>query len=138
MSNKSVSASFFEIYGNHHDVEGCGPLFAEDAVIHFNGMPSPLNFEGYKQIGYAYLAGISDMSTTVLDQVEEGSKVVSRVVWSGTHTAEFNGIPATGRSFRIEDINIDHIVDNKIRERWVVGDMLGMLQQLGVVPTPGV
>ena len=81
---------------------------------------------------------MSDMTTAVLDQVEEGSKVVSRVVWSGTHTGELNGSPPTGRSFRIEDINIDHIVDNKIRERWVVGDMLGMLQQLGVVPTPGV
>ena len=46
MSNKSVSASFFEIYGNQHDVEGCRPLFAEDAVIHYNGFPGPLNFEG--------------------------------------------------------------------------------------------
>ena len=136
MSNKSVSASFFEIYGNQHDVEGCGPLFAEDAVIHYNGFPGPLNFEGYKQLGYAYLAAMSDMTTAVLDQVEEGSKVVSRVVWSGTHTGELNGIPPTGRSFHIEDINIDHIVDNQIRERWVVGDILGMMQQLGVIPAP--
>ena len=136
MSNKSVSASFFEIYGNQHDVEGCAPLFTEDAVVHYNGFPGPLNFEGYKQVGIAYLAGIPDMTTTVLDQVEEGGKVVSRVVWTGTHTSEFNGIPPTGRSFRIEDITIDHIVDNQIRERWVVGDILGMMQQLGVIPAP--
>ena len=137
MSNKSVSASFFEIYGNQHDVDGCRPLFTEDAVVHYNGFGGPLNFEGYKQVGIAYLAGIPDMTTTVVDQVEEGSKVVSRVVWTGTHTSEFNGIPPTGRSFRIEDITIDHIVDNHIRERWVVGDILGMMQQLGVIPTPG-
>ena len=136
MSNKSVSASFFEIYGNQHDVDGCRPLFTEDAVVHYNGFGGPLNFEGYKQVGIAYLAGIPDMTTTVVDQVEEGSKVVSRVVWTGTHTSEFNGIPPTGRSFRIEDITIDHIVDNQIRERWVVGDLLGMMQQLGVVPAP--
>ena len=136
MSNKSVSASFFEIYGNQHDVDGCRPLFTEDAVVHYNGFGGPMNFEGYKQVGIAYLAGIPDMTTTVLDQVEEGSKVVSRVVWTGTHTSEFNGIPPTGRSFRIEDITIDHIVDNQIRERWVVGDILGMMQQLGVIPAP--
>ena len=46
MSNKSVSASFFEIYGNQHDVERCRPLFAEDAVIPQNASPGPLTSEG--------------------------------------------------------------------------------------------
>jgi predicted ester cyclase len=137
MSNKSVSAAFFETYGNQHDVEGCGPLFAEDAVIHFSGTPGPLNFEGYKQVGYSFLAGFPDIKVTILDQFEEDGKVASRVNWSGTHTGEFNGIPPTGRPFHNEDITIDHIVDGKIKERWTIGDLLGMMQQLGVIPTPG-
>lgn len=33
--------------------------------------------------------------------------------------------------------HIDHIVDGKIKERWTIGDLLGMMQQLGVIPTPG-
>lgn len=136
MSNKSVSASFFEIYGNQHDVEGCTPLFAEDAVIHFNGS-GPLNFEGYKQVGYAFLAGFPDIKATILDQFEGNGKVASRVRWSGTHTGEFNGIPATGRPFQNEDITIDHVVDGQIKERWTIGDLLSMMQQLGIIPAPG-
>lgn len=136
MSNKSVSARFFETYGQRHDVEGCTPLFAEDVVVHFNGT-APLNFEGYKQLGYAYLAGFPDMDVTILDQFEEDGKVVSRVQWSGTHTGELLGIPATGRPFRNEEIAIDYVVDGQIKERWTVGDLLGMMQQLGVIPAPG-
>ncbi|HSN75920.1 MAG TPA: ester cyclase [Anaerolineae bacterium] len=134
MSNKSVSAAFFEKYGKQHDVEGCGPLFAEDAVIHFNGSQL-LNFEGYKQVGHAYLAGIPDMDVTILDQMEEDGKVVSRVRWSGTQTGELFGIPPTRRSFHNEDITIDHVVNGQIRERWTIGDLLGMMQQLGAIPS---
>lgn len=137
MSNKSVSARFFEIYGNQHDVEGCAPLFAADARIHSSTAPVPMNFEGYKQVGHGFLAGIPDLKDEILDQIEEGDKVVSRIVWSGTHTGTLNGIPPTGRSFRSEAIIIDRIENGQIKERWESSDMLGMLQQLGIIPAPG-
>lgn len=137
MSNKSIPAKFFEIYGIQHNVEGCAPLFAESAVINTTVAPGPLTFEGYKMVGYAFLAGFPDISASVLDQLEDCDKVVSRVAWSGTMTGELNGIPATGRSFRTESITIDRIANGQIVERREVSDMLGMLQQLGVIPTPG-
>ena len=137
MSNKSVSARFFETYGNQHDVEGCTPLFAADAVIRTTTAPGPMNFEGYKQVGYAFLAGFPDLKDEILDQIEEGEKVVTRIAWSGTNTGELNGMPPTGRSFRSEAIVIDRIENGQIMERWEASDMLGMLQQLGVIPAPG-
>lgn len=137
MSNKSVSARFFETYGNQHDVEGCTPLFAADAVIRSTTAPGPVNFEGYKQVGYAFLAGFPDLKDEILDQIEEGDKVVTRIAWSGTNTGPLNGMPPTGRSFRSEAIVIDRIENGQIKERWEASDMLGMLQQLGVIPAPG-
>ena len=137
MSNKSVSMKFFEIYGNQHDVEGCAPLFAEDAHIDTTVAPGPFDFLGYKMVGYAFLAGFPDLSATVLDQIEEGDKVVSRVAWSGTHTGELNGMPPTGRSFRSEAIYIDRLADGRIIERREINDMMGMMVQLGVIPMPG-
>jgi len=138
MSGKSVSNRFFETYGKQHDVEGCTPLFATDAIIHTTTAgPEPVNFDGYKQIGYAFLAGFDDLTVDVLDQFEADDKVVSRVLWSGTHTGTLNGIPPTGRHFRAETIVIDQVADGRIKERWEIGDMLGMMQQLGVIPAPG-
>ena len=134
MSNKSVSASFFRIYGEQHDVEGCGTLFTKDAVVNHSASPVPLDFDGYKQLGYAYLAGFADLSCQIIDQVEEGDRVVSRVLWSGTHSGELIGIPATGRTFQGVGVTIDRFEGGKIKERWDVTNMLSMLQQLGVIP----
>jgi predicted ester cyclase len=47
------------------------------------------------------------------------------------------GIPATGKRYTITAIVIDRITAGRIVERWAQFDQLGMLQQLGVVPTPG-
>jgi len=134
MSNQSVSTRFYETYGKQHDVEGCRPLFAADAVIHSSTAPVPMNFEVYAQVGRAFLAGFADLTVDILDQFETGDKVATRLAWSGTHTGDLNGIPPTGRTFRSEAIVINRVVNGQIKERWDVSDMLSMMQQLGVIP----
>lgn len=135
MSNRSVSTRFFETYGQRHDVEGCRPLFADNAVINTSTAPVPLNFEAYREVGQAFLNGFADLTVDILDQFEAGDKVATRVAWSGTHTGELQGIPPMGRSFRGEAIVIDRVADGKIQERWDVSNMLSMMQQLGVIPS---
>jgi steroid delta-isomerase-like uncharacterized protein len=72
-------------------------------------------------------------------QIEElfssGDEVVVRWVGSGTHVAEVNGIPPTGKSIRVDAITIHTVKDGKITRSREVWDTLGFLQQLGVVPT---
>ena len=135
MSNRSVSTRFFETYGQRHDVEGCRPLFADNAMINTSTAPVPLNFEAYREVGQAFLNGFADLNVEILDQFEAGDRVATRVAWSGTHTGELQGIPPMGRSFRGEAIVIDRVADGKIQERWDVSNMLSMMQQLGVIPS---
>jgi predicted ester cyclase len=104
-------------------------------MIYSTVAPGPMDFLAYKQVGYAFLAGVPDINATVIEQLEDGNKVINRVIWGGTHTGALNGIPPTGRSFRSESIVIDTVVNGKIVERREVSDMLGMMQQLGVIPT---
>lgn len=136
MSHKSVSLAFFATYGDRHDVEGCTPLFDGRATIYTTaaGTPAPLDFAAYKQLGYMFLDAFADLSASVIEQVEEGDRVVNRVMWAGTQTGALGPIPATGRSFRSESIVIDTIENGQIVERREVNDMLGMMQQLGMVP----
>jgi steroid delta-isomerase-like uncharacterized protein len=68
--------------------------------------------------------------------VEQGEKVVSRFTWTGTHKGTFLGIPATGKSVSVKGVVIDRIVGGKMTDSRILMDMLGMLQQLGVVPPP--
>jgi len=136
-NNQAVVTQFFELYGNQHDVEGVDSLFADNVVVHQDAIPTPLDRDGYKQVGYAFLQGFPDLKVEIAEQMTIGDRVVTRVAWSGTHTGNFMGIPPTGNSFRSQGITIDQVAEGKITERWSVGDQLGMMMQLGLIPAPG-
>jgi predicted ester cyclase len=55
---------------------------------------------------------------------------------TGTHQAEFMGIPPTGRTVTISGIDIHRLRDGRMAEHWHVIEELQMLQQLGVIPQP--
>jgi predicted ester cyclase len=59
--------------------------------------------------------------------------VVARVVMTGTQTGNLFGIPPTGKSIRINQINIEQIKNGKITEHWRVTDELTMMKQLGLI-----
>lgn len=46
------------------------------------------------------------------------------------------GIPATNKKVTVRAIAIDRIVGGKFVEEWGMYDTLGLMQQLGAVPTP--
>ncbi len=60
-----------------------------------------------------------------------------RKTFSGTHQGEFIGIDPTDKPVEFNVIDIHRVVDGKITEHWAVADMLGLMQQLGVIPPPG-
>jgi steroid delta-isomerase-like uncharacterized protein len=69
------------------------------------------------------------------DQVAEGDKVVTRWTATGTHKGELMGIPPSGKKVRVTGIAIDRLEDGKIVESWSSFDQLGMLQQIGAIPS---
>jgi predicted ester cyclase len=69
--------------------------------------------------------------------IGEGDKVTTRKTFHGTHEGEFMGIPPTGRRVSMSLIDIVRISEGRVVEHWSVGDNLGMMQQLGVIPQPG-
>jgi predicted ester cyclase len=70
--------------------------------------------------------------------VAQGDRVASRGTISGTHLGPFMGAAPTGKKVSWNGIIIYRLDDNgMIIERWQDFDALSMLQQLGVIPTPG-
>ncbi len=60
--------------------------------------------------------------------------------WSsrGTHRGEFRGIAPTGNEVRLTGIGIFRFSEGgKVVESWDNFDQLGMLQQLGAIPSSG-
>ena len=75
------------------------------------------------------------MDLAIDDQIAEGDRVVSRWTGTGTHQGEFMGVPATGNKVTVTGIGIDRIEGGKIVEHWEQFDAMGMMQQLGAIPS---
>ena len=92
--------------------------------------------QGVKRVFGAFRAAFPDGRTTIEDVIAEGDTVVTRWTFRGTHEYEFAGVAPTGRQVTLTGINIDKIAGGKFVERWYQMDMLGLMQQLGVIPRP--
>ena len=65
----------------------------------------------------------------------EGDKVVTRWIGQGTHQGELMGVAPTGNQLTFTGITIHRIEATKIVEEWSNWDALGLMQQIGAVPT---
>ena len=66
-------------------------------------------------------------------QIAEGDMVANLFVFYGTHEGEFMGIAPTGREVRFTGLTIDRVVDGKIVENWIEGELEDLLRQIGAV-----
>jgi steroid delta-isomerase-like uncharacterized protein len=105
-------------------------------VNHNMPAPAPGN-EGFKQVIMMFRNAYPDLHVTVEDVIAEGDKVASRGTWRGTHQGEFMGVPATGKQVAVSYSDIWRVENGKFVENWVQMDLLGLMQQLGVVPAHG-
>jgi predicted ester cyclase len=118
------------------DADLVDEFLAPDFVEHnpFPGLPPTRDH--WKQAFRAFVAGAPGYHV-VEDHVAEGDKVAGRVTAYGKHEGELFGIPRTGKDIRVSGIAIWRIEDGKIVEHWHETDQLGLMQQLGVIPSPG-
>ena len=134
--NKQLVRRMYEVI-NGRDLSLATELLTEDVVYHDAAPGLPPGREGYLAFTQMFLDAFPDLQLTVEDLLAEGDRVAARVRGRGTHQGEFMGVAPTGRSFEASGITIIRLEDGRIAEEWEQIDILGILQQLGVIPPPG-
>ncbi len=131
--NKATIRSFYEAAG---DPERAVKFISPDFVDHSLPPGMPQGPEGFRQLVAMFNQAFPDLRVEVEQLVAEGDMVADRVVVRGTHQGELMGIPATGKQVVLTSTNINRLAGGQIVEHWGDADNLGLLQQLGAVPTP--
>ena len=118
---------------NRNDLAALDDLVAADIATPamLPGFASGL--AGIKQIHLATLDAWPDVQTEIVDLIAEGDEVVARIVMTATPQKDFVGIPATGKSFRMNGMYAVRIANGEIVEHRGVEDAVGMLRQLGAI-----
>lgn len=132
--SKAVVRRFIGQAFNAGDLGVIDELVDSNYVLHFT--PEVRGPEGMKHLVIMYRTAFPDYACTVDDQIAEGDEVVTRWTVRGTHQGELMGIPPTGKQVTMPGVVIDRIASGQLVETWLQADVLGMLQQLGVVQAP--
>ena len=121
------------------DLDGFSELLSEDFVEHEQSPGLEPTKEGVIQFFTMYRAAFPDLRFEPIRFFPDGDTVAVYFRVTGTHEGEFLGIPATGKSMDVNGVDIVRFGDDGVgREHWGVFDVMGMMQQLGVVPGPPV
>jgi len=121
------------------DLDAVYQYIASDYVFHRTPLPDTVGKEANRKGDEAFLAAFSDNRTTIHEIIVEGNTAAMHYTWEAVHTgvSPSLGIPPTGKGLRLSGCMIYHWEEDKIVEQWDYADMLGLMQQLGLIPTPG-
>jgi predicted ester cyclase len=84
-----------------------------------------------------FLEGFPDLHLEVLDSSADEAMVAQRILFTGTHTGIFRGLPPTGRKVRFSGLEINRMVDGRVAEHWFQLDAVTLFEQLGLRVVPG-
>jgi steroid delta-isomerase-like uncharacterized protein len=132
--NKAIVRSNYET-ADKNDLTTFSEQLAPDVGVHLPGMPGPLSREALIQMMNMMFSGLTQRQHVFEDQIAEGDKVATRLTLHAVHTGEFQGMPGSGKHITVRQTAIHRIRDGKIAEAWVSSDDVGMMQQLGLMPS---
>lgn len=124
---------------NKGNLNAWNEILSPDVVFYESSMPPVKGLEAYKQAGMAMVQGFSDISFVLTELLAENNITAVRYSMSMKHTgtSPMAPVPATGKEVVITG-GVQHRWSNgKIVEITAFCDLLGFLQQLGMVPPMG-
>ncbi len=133
--NKALVRRIFEEGMNQQKPEVFDQLLA--ATFQNHDMPAPVpGPEGFRMIFGMFQTGFPDMHVNLEELLAaDDDKVVTRGTFSGTHKGDFMGVPASGARIEVKFIDIWRVENGKAAENWVRLDQLGLMQQIGAIPS---
>ena len=135
--NKAIFRRYVEEVGNEGRLELADEIFDRYLAHQADGSVLERGPEDVKRFMGEFRQAFPDFHSTVEDQIAEGDKVATRWTMRGTHKGEFRGMPPTGNKLEITGIGIFRFSEGKVVESWDNFDQLGMMRQLGAIPSSG-
>jgi len=136
---KALERHFFEEWnkGKAAAMAAIDEFCATNLVFHRGTGEDIRGLKDFKQLMSKFYSAFPDNHFTIDDMVAEGDKAAVRYAITGTHKGEWRGVPPTNKKMTVSVIQIDRIAGGKLVEGWERYNTLGVMQQLGLAPTPG-
>jgi steroid delta-isomerase-like uncharacterized protein len=131
-SMKAVARRFFQEVVNEGRLEVIEEVTTDGFVEHETIPGAPEGREAVVWFVRSFREGVPDLTAEIEDLIAEGDRLAVRSTWSGTHQGELFGMPATGKRFSMDVIDVVRFEGDRVAEHWGVSDVAGMMQQVGL------
>jgi len=136
--NRLVARRWIDAF-NTRDDEGEADARTPDYVAHAPASIQPAALDGEAWIEFlgGFLEGFPDLHLEVQGSAADEQMVAQRILFTGTHTGPFRGLPPTNRQVRFSGLEINRMVDGRVAEHWFQLDAVTLFEQLGLRVIPG-
>lgn len=135
-ANKALVKRWLEELWDAGDYSKVGEILSADFQRHSEGYPAS-GPDGYVAIIQSLHDGFPDSKITQVDELlADGDRVFVRWRWTGTHLADFRGIPASGKAIDVLGEDVIRIQNGRITDVWPLFDTLRALLQIGAIQSP--
>ena len=108
--------------------------YADAFAMHISSLSRPIDRGTFIDFVAGWQRAFPDGRMEIRDVIGDGNCLWCYWLSTGTHQADYLGVPATGRRVAYEGVDIYRFAGDRIAECWAVPDVLTLLRQLGVVP----
>ena len=134
---RATGDAITEVVWNQGQIDRLGEFYTADVVRHVPERPDPIvGLEANKAYIRQVRQAFPDSRVTTERAFTDGANAAVYWVWSGTHTGDMPGLPATGKKVVLPGISLVRVRDGKFAEIWDQDDQLSLLVQLGVIQLP--
>jgi predicted SnoaL-like aldol condensation-catalyzing enzyme len=132
--NKDLERRYIDEVWNGHNLAAIDELVSPEYLNH---AASTAEYQrGGTKLAVEWLLSVfPDHRFDIEDAVADGNTVAIRGTMGGTHEGELMGIAPTGKRIAVQQTHWFRVADGKVAEHWAVRDDLGIMRQLGVMPS---
>ncbi len=129
---RGLVESFYVDVWNRGDEETARRILSSD--LEFKGSTGPTKRGLDQFLGYVRLirGALSGYECVIEDTVIQPPKMFAKMLFRGTHTGSFFGVPPTGKIVSWAGAALFTVAGPRICSVWVLGDVDGLKQQLGL------
>jgi steroid delta-isomerase-like uncharacterized protein len=127
---RQVASQWYEAFA-HHDAALLEKILAPSWVDIPSPPETPHGPAAAKATMAMLVSAFPDFDIKIEDLIQDGNKVVVRSTITGTQRQAFAGLPASGRSMKIQAVDIHEIESGKIIRTWHTEDWMTGLRELG-------
>lgn len=133
--NKEIVRRFADEFVNKHNYDTLEEFLADD-IVDYTPLGATTGRDAVLATTKELRTAFPDFAVTPHEIIAEGDTVAVRMTQRGTHEGVFMGNEPTGNSFEIEAMAFLRLENGKIVERRVRPDLMGLMQQLGLMEPP--